>query len=100
MMHTASQENLLPARRHVDHRGPRRQDGHQLGRAHPRAHRLGEDATAFLSYHGHHDDEHMDKLYAMLDRMATTDARAVVTVKTSRVVGRLYALQLEELDHV
>jgi hypothetical protein len=61
---------------------------------------LGEEATAFLRYHGHNDDTHMDKLYAMLDRMATTEERGARIVKTARVVGRLYALQLQELDHV
>ena len=61
---------------------------------------LGEDATAFLSYHGHNDDAHMDKLYAMLDRMATTEQRGAQISKTARIVGRLYLLQLEEIDHV
>lgn len=101
MMHTASQENpvgLLGAMWIIEGLGDKM--------ATSWAERireltgLDEEATAFLSYHGHHDDEHMDKLYAMLDRMATTDERAEAIVKTSRVVGRLYALQLEELDHV
>ena len=61
---------------------------------------LGEEATAFLSYHGHNDDEHMDKLYAMLDRMATSEERGAIIAKTARIVGRLYVLQLEEIDNV
>ena len=41
----------------------------------------------------------MDKLYGMLDRTCTSTERANAIVKTARVVGRLYALQLEEIDH-
>ena len=61
---------------------------------------LDERATAFLRYHGHNDDDHMDKLYGMLDKMATTPERAERIAKTARIVGRLYVLQLEELDRV
>jgi 3-oxoacyl-[acyl-carrier-protein] synthase-3 len=61
---------------------------------------LDERATAFLRYHAHHDDDHLGKLYAMLELMATTEARGERIARCSRVVARLYALQLEELDHV
>ena len=61
---------------------------------------LGETATAFLRYHGHNDDTHMDKLYAMLDKMATTQDRSERITKTAKIVARLYALQLQEIDNV
>lgn len=56
-------------------------------------------ATRFIRYHGDNDDSHMDKLDGMLDRTCTSTERANAIVKTARVVGRLYALQLEEIDH-
>lgn len=62
--------------------------------------KCGPEATRFIRYHGENDESHMDKLYGMLDRGATTPKRADAIVKTSKVVARLYALQLEEIDHV
>jgi hypothetical protein len=59
----------------------------------------GRSATRFIRYHADNDDTHMDKLYGMLDRTCTSTERANAIVKTARVVGRLYALQLEEIDH-
>jgi 3-oxoacyl-[acyl-carrier-protein] synthase-3 len=59
----------------------------------------GTEATRFIRYHANNDDSHMDKLYGMLDRTCTTQGRADAMVKTARVVARLYALQLEEIDH-
>lgn len=58
------------------------------------------DCTRFLSYHGSNDDVHLSKLYAILDQYITTDELSSRVVKTARVVARLYALQLEELDNV
>ncbi|EAR10705.1 iron-containing redox enzyme family protein [Reinekea blandensis] len=55
--------------------------------------------TQFMRYHAENDEQHMNKLYAMLDRVCRTDADGLRIVKTARVVGRLYALQLEEVDH-
>ena len=60
----------------------------------------GADATRFLRYHGANDDSHMARFYAMLDRHANSEELADRIVKTARVVARLYALQLEELDNV
>ena len=48
--------------------------------------------------HRDNDDTHLDKLYGMLDRTCTSMERADAIVRTAKVVGRLYALQLEELD--
>jgi 3-oxoacyl-[acyl-carrier-protein] synthase-3 len=56
-------------------------------------------ATRFLRYHGKNDDRHLDKLYGLLDRICTSAAVADEVMRTSRIVGRLYALQLEEIDH-
>jgi len=56
-------------------------------------------AVSFLAYHGKHDDGHYDKLRSIL-ASPFIDARiAKSIVKTARTVGRLYCLQLEELDH-
>jgi hypothetical protein len=56
------------------------------------------DATRFLRYHGGNDESHMNKLYALVDRICTSEARSDDVVMTARVVARLYAWQLEEID--
>ena len=56
------------------------------------------DCTKFLRYHGENDDSHMDKLYGLIDRVCTDEDAADRIVRTARVVGRLYALQLEEIE--
>ena len=61
---------------------------------------VSPDATRFLSYHGSNDDVHLNKLYAVLDQYVRSDELSGRVVKTARVVARLYALQLEELDNV
>lgn len=55
-------------------------------------------ATRFLRYHGSNDESHLDKLYGVLDRVCTGPEAVDEVVRTSRIVGRLYALQLEEID--
>lgn len=59
---------------------------------------VGEAATRFLRYHGSNDDSHMNKLYGLLDRICTTEPISQDILRTAAVVGRLYALQLEEID--
>ena len=54
--------------------------------------------TRFLRYHGSNDDMHMDRLYGLIDRICTTERAADDVVMISRVVARLYAWQLEEID--
>jgi len=54
--------------------------------------------TRFLRYHGNNDDSHMDKLYALVDRVCTTPRAADDVVATAGIVARLYAWQLEEID--
>ena len=55
--------------------------------------------TRFMRYHGEHDDAHLEKLYALVDRVCTSDAQYQAIARTARVVARLYALQLEEVEH-
>jgi 3-oxoacyl-[acyl-carrier-protein] synthase-3 len=57
------------------------------------------DYTRFLRYHGENDDSHMDKLYGLIDRVCTDQEAADRIVRTATVVGRLYAMQLEEIDY-
>ncbi|MBM65503.1 MAG: hypothetical protein CMH55_04630 [Myxococcales bacterium] len=61
---------------------------------------LPEEATTFLRYHGENDENHMERFYVMLDTVATSPERVAAIQKTAKVVARLYALQLEELDNV
>ncbi len=58
-----------------------------------------EGYTRFLRYHGENDEEHMDKLYGLIDRVCTDEKAADRIVQTATVVGRLYAMQLEEIDN-
>ena len=55
--------------------------------------------TTFMSYHGENDERHLDKLYALLDRVCTDESVSQGIVMTARVVARLYAMQLEEIDN-
>ena len=59
----------------------------------------GPERTRFLSYHGENDDRHMEKLAAIVTGEAVTAETRPRIVKTAKVVARLYALQLEELDN-
>lgn len=61
---------------------------------------LDETQTRFLAYHGEGDDEHFEKLRRILSAPFITPEVAAGIVKTAKVVARLYALQLEELDNV
>lgn len=56
------------------------------------------NSTRFMRYHAGNDDTHMNKLYGLLDRVCADEPAADDIVRTARVVGRLYALQLEEID--
>jgi 3-oxoacyl-[acyl-carrier-protein] synthase III len=61
---------------------------------------LADEQVSFLRYHAAGDDEHFGILRAALRSGAFDDAAVTRIIKTARVVARLYALQLEELDHV
>jgi 3-oxoacyl-[acyl-carrier-protein] synthase-3 len=54
--------------------------------------------TRFMRYHADNDESHMDKLYGLLDRVCVDQKSATAIVKTAHAVGRLYAMQLEEID--
>ena len=60
---------------------------------------LGEDSTRFMTYHGHNDGDHMERFYDMLDEVCVDELTVRSIIKTSRVVARLYRLQLEEVEH-
>jgi 3-oxoacyl-[acyl-carrier-protein] synthase-3 len=59
---------------------------------------LGSGCTRFLRYHADNDGSHMDKLYGLIDRICSLERIADDVVRVAAVVGRLYALQLEEID--
>jgi 3-oxoacyl-[acyl-carrier-protein] synthase-3 len=61
---------------------------------------LRDDQLSFLRYHAEGDDGHFQLLTAALRSGLLDDAAMGRIVKTARVTARLYALQLEELDHV
>ena len=42
----------------------------------------------------------MDKLYGLIDRLCANEDAGDRIVRTANVVARLYAMQLEEIDHV
>ncbi|HKY47415.1 MAG TPA: 3-oxoacyl-[acyl-carrier-protein] synthase III C-terminal domain-containing protein [Acidimicrobiia bacterium] len=60
---------------------------------------LTEEQVTFLRYHGGADEEHTNMMFEMLRSPVITPDIARAIVKTAKVVGRLYALQLEELDN-
>ena len=55
--------------------------------------------TRFMRYHGANDDDHMQKLYQLIDRLCQSPAQLTAIVRTARVTARLYCLQLEEVEH-
>lgn len=61
---------------------------------------LPDEAVSFLAYHGENDDSHYDKLRMILSLPFIDERVARRIVKTAKTVGRLYILQLEELDNV
>ena len=54
----------------------------------------------FMAYHGGADEEHTEKMFQILRSDLITPEIAASIVHTAKVVTRLYALQLEEIDHV
>ena len=59
---------------------------------------LDETQTRFLTYHGGADEEHTEKMFQILRSGLITPEIARSIVHTARVVARLYALQLEEVE--
>ena len=60
---------------------------------------LADNQVRFLSYHGENDEEHYDKLRAILSSPMITRPVAAALVRTAKVTARLYALQLAELGN-
>jgi 3-oxoacyl-[acyl-carrier-protein] synthase-3 len=60
---------------------------------------LTPDQVRFLTYHGGADEEHTEKMFEILRSDLITPEIAISIVHTARVVARLYALQLEEVDN-
>ena len=61
---------------------------------------LAKDQLSFLRYHADGDEEHFGVLSAALRSGLLDEAAMSRIAATARVTARLYALQLEELDHV
>jgi 3-oxoacyl-[acyl-carrier-protein] synthase-3 len=59
---------------------------------------LTEHQVKFMTYHGGADEEHTEKMFQILRSDLITREIAESIVHTARVVARLYALQLEEVD--
>ncbi|GAA3455387.1 iron-containing redox enzyme family protein [Dactylosporangium matsuzakiense] len=59
---------------------------------------LTAEQTAFLSYHGEADEEHVAMLDDALRLVAADPTARARILRTARVVARLYALQLQEVD--
>jgi 3-oxoacyl-[acyl-carrier-protein] synthase-3 len=61
---------------------------------------LSEEQVSFLAYHGENDEGHYDKLRMILGHPLIDMELAKRLVRTAKIVGRLYVLQLEELGNV
>lgn len=61
---------------------------------------LTSEQVSFIEYHGGADEEHTAKMFEILRSELITPEVARSIVHTARVVARLYALQLEEIDRV
>ncbi|MCR9214405.1 MAG: iron-containing redox enzyme family protein [Proteobacteria bacterium] len=62
---------------------------------------LTESQTQFYRYHAEHDETHMDELEEILGSgILEISGMADRIVKTTKVTGRLYLLQLEEIGNV
>jgi 3-oxoacyl-[acyl-carrier-protein] synthase III len=100
MFHRASQPDpldLLGAMFVIEGLG--RQKAAHWGEALERQLKLTKKEVSFLHYHGANDDTHFGRLREVLTSGIVNDDVAKGIVKTAKVVARLYALQLEELDN-
>jgi 3-oxoacyl-[acyl-carrier-protein] synthase III len=99
MFHRASQPDpvdLLGAMFVIEGLG--RQKARQWAEALKQQLDLTNEEVSFLLYHGQNDDNHFERLRAVLTSGILNEEVASRIVKTAKVVARLYALQLEELD--
>jgi len=60
---------------------------------------LAEKDIIFLLYHAENDQEHYERLKSALRLPQITQERAEAIVRMARIVGRLYCLQLEEMNN-
>ena len=60
---------------------------------------LPDEAVSFLLYHSESDVRHFERLDLAIEHGILTDRLVEDIVRCAKVTGRLYALQLEELDH-
>ena len=60
---------------------------------------VDQDAVSFLYYHGLADEDHYDNLVKVLSSPFITPQVAIEARRIAKIVGRLYALQLAELDN-
>jgi 3-oxoacyl-[acyl-carrier-protein] synthase III len=101
MFHRASQPDpldLLGAMFVIEGLG--RQKARQWAEALKQQLDLTNGEVSFLVYHGQNDDNHFERLRAVLTSGILNAEVASGIVKTAKVVARLYALQLEELDNI
>lgn len=57
---------------------------------------LADNQVSFMRYHGEADEEHIGELNHLLTLIDREQAERVV--RTAEIVGRLYAMQLDEVD--
>ncbi len=60
---------------------------------------LNGKGVSFMKYHSAHDEEHMQLLYQLLDRVCQTEGDVDALVKNAVITGKLYAMQLNEIEH-
>lgn len=60
---------------------------------------LTDDDVSFLLYHADNDEDHLAEFETWVNEVAVTEEISERISKTARIVGRLYALQLEEIGH-
>ena len=84
----------------VHHRRTRSAESGALGRlARVTSSTSAPEQITFLRYHGGADEEHTKLMFGLFGSPIITPEVARQIVKTAKVVARLYALQLEELDN-
>ena len=100
MFHRASQPNpfdLLGAMFIIEGMGNR--IANKWGEELKKQLNLNNDQVSFFTYHGKADENHFEKLESALKTDFLTMNIAKKIAKTAKVTGRLYLLQLEEIDN-
>ena len=55
--------------------------------------------TKFMLYHAENDSTHIEKMYSLIDRVCQSESDVNDILRTARVVGKLYVMQLQEIDN-